>query len=259
VVIESVCDEDIYIWHFLIGAPESYDDTIVLASSPLMLDVNSGVWLPRNISYTLSGRTRRLLFYTADRGSPRYALFATPHPVPDTRKFAVHTRFQETVREDAERLYAVMPSRFNIVLRPARLTSVIGMFNTGKAAAILQNRAIECTREDFVAQQRMQEPRGAAHNEAIGGQGAFGGDQPAFVVDDGQRGGGVCGPPVSIETRGQSNSNGHKVEHDMAVGSLRYTDGAECVANDTIAHFALPHDISEHTYANRGRLSLPYL
>jgi len=259
VVIESVCDEDTYIWHFFIGAPGSYNDTNVLASSPLMLDVNAGVWPPRNISYTLNGRTRRLLFYTADRGYPRYALFATPHPIPDTRKRSVYNRLQEPVRKDAERLFAVMPSRFNIVLRPARFTSVFRMINTGKAAAILHNMAIECTREDFVAQQRMQEQRSAACNEAIGGQGAFGGDQAAFVVDDGPSGGGVWGFSVSIETDGQSNSNGHEAEHDMAVGSLRYTDGAECEAKDTDAHFALLHDLSEHIYANRCRLLLPYL
>jgi len=109
VVIESVCDEDTYIWHFFIGAPGSYNDTNVLASSPQMLDVNAGVWPPRNISYTLNGRTRRLLCYTADRGYPRYALFAAPHPIPDTRKLADHNCLQEAVRKDAERLYAVMP------------------------------------------------------------------------------------------------------------------------------------------------------
>jgi len=49
VVIESVCDEDTYIWHYFIGAPGSYNDKNVLASSPLMLDVNAGLWPPRNI------------------------------------------------------------------------------------------------------------------------------------------------------------------------------------------------------------------
>jgi len=144
-------------------------------------------------------------------------------------------------------------------MRPARFTSVFRLINTGKAAAILRKMAIECTREDFVAQQRMQEQRSAARNEAIGGQGAFGGDQAAFSVDDGPSGGGVWGPPVSIETDGQSSSNGHEAEQDMAVGSLRYTDGAECEAKDTDAHFALLHDLSEHIYANRGPLLLPYL
>jgi len=35
-----------------------------------MLDVSLGVSPPRSMSYTLNGRTRRLLFYKADRGNP---------------------------------------------------------------------------------------------------------------------------------------------------------------------------------------------
>jgi len=64
---------------------------------------------------------------------------------------------------------------------------------------------------------------------------------------------------VSIETGGQSTSNGHEAEHDIAVGSQQYTDGADCDAKDTDAHFALLHDLLEHIYPNLGRLLLPYL
>jgi len=66
--------------------PGSYNDKNVLASSPLLLDVNSGLWPPRNIRNTLNGRTSRLLFYAADQGYPRYALFSMPHLKPDTPK-----------------------------------------------------------------------------------------------------------------------------------------------------------------------------
>jgi len=34
-VVESICDEDTYTWHFFIGAPGSYNDMSVLACSPL--------------------------------------------------------------------------------------------------------------------------------------------------------------------------------------------------------------------------------
>jgi len=47
-------------------------------------------------------------------------------------------------------------------------------------------------------------------------------------------------------------------EQDVVPGSLRYTDGAECEAKDRDAHFALLHDLSEHIFADRGRLMLPY-
>jgi len=48
-------------------------------------------------------------------------------------------------------------------------------------------------------------------------------------------------------------------EKDAPVGSLRYTDGAECEAKDTSAHWALLQDLSEHIFADSGRLLLPYV
>jgi len=48
-----------------------------------------------------------LLYGAADAGYPRYALFALPHPKPDTPRLVVYNSLQEPVRKDAERLYAV--------------------------------------------------------------------------------------------------------------------------------------------------------
>jgi len=66
VVIDSVCDEDTYIWHFYSGVPGRYINKNALESSPFVLDVNAGLWPPRRVHCTLNGRTRRLLLYTAD-------------------------------------------------------------------------------------------------------------------------------------------------------------------------------------------------
>ena len=94
VVNETVCDEDFYIWNLFVGYPGAYNDKNVLACSPLMLDVNAGVWPPRTYSYTLNGRSRRLLCYAADAGYPRYALLARPHPKPDTPRLVVYNSLQ---------------------------------------------------------------------------------------------------------------------------------------------------------------------
>jgi len=197
-----------------------------------------------------------------------------PHPAPDTRKLLVYNRLQEAVRKDAERLYAVMPSRFNIVLRPARFTTVERMIYTGKTVAILQNMAIECTRAGFLAHQRMQAaPRGPADEMGLqadgnasgrdgGAYGRDGGrDEDAggdgFLVNDGPRGPGVWGPPVPADDQGRDLS-----DHDgpeLIAGSLRYTDGAECEAKDKDTHFDLLRDLSEHVWKDRGRFLSPYV
>jgi len=249
----------------------------VLASSPLILDVNAGLCPPQNIKYTLNGRTRRLLFYAADQGHPRYALFAMPHPKPYTPKLLVYNGLQEAVRKDAERLYAVMPSRFNIVLRPACFTTVSRMPDTGTYVDIVHNMAIECTRGGFMAQRRMQgdadlrdgveemdgdEPSNVAsgewaRNEATRGQRASPNREAAVYLNDGPRHPGVWGPAVA-ENADLGRGRAASFEQDAPVRYLRYTDGADCEAKDTSAHWALLQDLSEHIFADLGRLLLPY-
>jgi len=60
--METVCDEDIDIWHFCIGAPGSLNDLIVFRISPLYVDVVEGAWLPKSFSFCVYGLSRRLLY-----------------------------------------------------------------------------------------------------------------------------------------------------------------------------------------------------
>jgi len=280
VVVESICDEDTYIWHFFIGAPGSYNAMNVLTCSSLMRDVNANVWPPRNINYTLNGRTRRLHYYTADQGYLRYALFAMTHPNPVTPKRRMYNRLQQAVRKDAERLYAFIPSRLNIILRPACFTKVLRMINTGNVVAILHNMAIECTRGDVLAQRRIDAAAEARQAVAdLQGQRQGPGNeksdcgsrqgrpaaaraaserQPEFFIDNRPKGPGAWGSPQPGEHEAQDDMVETGTEQEVVPGSLRYTDGAECEAKDRDAHFAPLHDLSEHIFADRGRLLLPH-
>ena len=46
VVMEAVCDEDLWIWHLFVGCPGSQNDLNVMHASPLYLSVTGGEWLP---------------------------------------------------------------------------------------------------------------------------------------------------------------------------------------------------------------------
>jgi len=83
-------------------------------------------------------------------------MFSMPHPEPDTPKLLVCNRLQETIRKNAERLNAVMQSRFNGLLRPAHFRTAERMINTGRTVAVLHNMAMECTRAGFLARRRVQ-------------------------------------------------------------------------------------------------------
>eukprot|EP00168_Porphyra_purpurea_P020837 TRINITY_DN8935_c0_g1_i1.p1 TRINITY_DN8935_c0_g1~~TRINITY_DN8935_c0_g1_i1.p1 ORF type:complete len:128 (-),score=14.30 TRINITY_DN8935_c0_g1_i1:100-483(-) len=66
IVIEAVCDEDLWVWHLFVGAPGSMNDINVMIQSPLYLDITVRLWPQRNHPYTINGNTRRLPCYLVD-------------------------------------------------------------------------------------------------------------------------------------------------------------------------------------------------
>jgi len=182
IVMETVCDEDLYIWHFFIGAPGSLNDLNVLRISPLYFDVVEGVWPPKSFSFCVNGRSRRLLYYLTDGVYLKYPFFVSPYPNHITPAEERFNRLQEALRKDVERLYGVLTARFHIHLHPGRFGSVEQMMLAGKAAAILHNMVVEQRRGGYVAHERMAaaaaardgEPAAAAGDGRAGGAGDVG-------------------------------------------------------------------------------------
>lgn len=278
VVIETVCDEDLYIWHFFIELPGSHNDLGVLSSSPLFMDVAAGRWPPRDMPFSVNGRQRRLLYYLADSMYPQFALFATPYPSPDSPKKQTYNRLQVAVRKDAERLYAVMRSRFHIALHPARFRTVDKLIEAGTAVAVLHNMLVEARRAGFISRQRMAAAADAAAPGGGVGQAddtqlgppdmaatppggpaqgpgqAQGAGQDVGAVGSGcLPNGDLLLPPLPMEEPNVSAGatppdNGH---FEALVASAEATDGA--------GHYTLREDLAEHIYAHRRELLEPYL
>eukprot|EP00170_Pyropia_yezoensis_P007371 contig_30185_g7393 len=143
IVIEAVCDEYFWIWHWFVGAPGSYNDVNVLGESPLLGAVQAGPWPPEKHPFTVNGRTRDMLYYLADGIYPRYPLLVTPFPVPTTQRHKVVNRLQEALRKDVERLFGVLTGRFHIALHPGRYRSIAQLDPTSRAVAIIPNMIVE--------------------------------------------------------------------------------------------------------------------
>eukprot|EP00170_Pyropia_yezoensis_P006476 contig_26434_g6497 len=146
IIMETVCDEDLWIWHLFVGCPGSMNDLNVMYQSPLYHDVTSGAWPPRDKPFTVNGRTRTLLCYLVDGIYPHYPCFICAYPNTDTPKKKVFNRLQEAIRKDAERLYGVLNSRFHVAPHRARYATITAVIEVAKAIAILHNMVTEIRR-----------------------------------------------------------------------------------------------------------------
>lgn len=156
IVLETACDEDLWVWHLFAGAPGSNNDVKVLSHSPLMVKVTKGDWPPPGLGYTVNGQHMDLPYYLVDGIYPRYAFFVAPYPTPSTPQEKAFNRLQEGVRKDVERLYAVLTARFHVALYPSRAYSVPSLICTAKAIALLHNMVTELRRESYVSRSRLE-------------------------------------------------------------------------------------------------------
>ena len=155
IVLETICDHDLYINHIFAGAPGSHNDLNVLGQSPLFMDMMDGTWPPKDLPYNVNGRTRTMPYYLTDKAYHKYPVFLSCYPNPTTRKQRIVNRLQEAMRKDVERLYGVLTARFYMLLRPSRFTSVLQMIKAVKAMAILHNMVVLERRGDFLGNLRI--------------------------------------------------------------------------------------------------------
>jgi len=212
VVVEAVCDEDLWIWHLLVGAPGSLNDTNVMNQSPHYLDVTAGRWPPRDMPFSINRTTRTLPYYLVDGIYPRYAFLVSPHPMPLTDEEKTFNRLQEAIRNDVERLFGVLTKRFHIALHPGRSRSVKQLILTYKAVCILHNMCVEARRDTFLSRRR--HARGNNGGGSAGGEGdgpageaaaAAGGDG---ALDGGSGDGGAAAAGEAAPGGGIGNGGG---------------------------------------------------
>jgi len=219
IVVEAVCDEDLWIWHLCTGAPGSLNDINVMHQSSLYLDVTAGLWPPRNQTYTLSGTSRTPPYYLVDGIYPRYAFLMSSHPMPPTEEQKVFNGLQEAVRKDVERLFGVLTQRFHIALHPGRYRSV-KMVLTFKEICTLQDMCVESRREGFLSRRKRAEgPNGGGGANAVDGDDEGSGSEDGNGPDGGPAGGG-----------GSGHGGGEDVGAGAAAGRAA-PDGAHAGAN----------------------------
>lgn len=221
IVLETVCEEDLWVWHIFAGSPGSNNDLNVLAHSPLMVKVNRGQWPPPGLRFTVNGSSFRTPYYLVDGIYPRYSFLVSPHANPRTPEERASNRLQEALRKDVERLYAVLTSRFHIALYPARYAHVSTLIRTAKAVAILHNMVTELRRDGYVSQFRR---RGDCETSAVPAASAPGVRVDGVVDERGRRSG------AGVVAREEEETDGRAGVHPPATDRASGVDGGDASA-----------------------------
>lgn len=148
IVLEAICDAELWIWHAFFGSPGSQNDINVLDHSPTIGKILAGEF-PPSIPFKINKVRRTLPYYLADGIYPRWPLFAKTTQEATTKKGKAHAAAQEGVRKDIERAFGVLVSRFHILQRPSRMWYRSDISNVMKACIILHNMIVEVRRDGY--------------------------------------------------------------------------------------------------------------
>jgi len=150
IVLETVCDHDLWVWHVFAGSPERNKDINDLKQSPFFYRVVRGEWPPRDFSFELNGRRYTYLYFFVHGIYPSYPFLVRPHQNPGTPKELEFNAVQEGACKEVERLYGTMYQQFKVALHPARHRSVAHIILTAKAVCIMHNMVVEARQPSFV-------------------------------------------------------------------------------------------------------------
>ena len=123
VVLEALCDYNLWFWHASFGYAGSLNDLNILNLSPFLESLVDGTFseLERSCGkapYEISGSIFHRFFALVDGIYPPYSRFVKGIQMPLTDEEKRYTAWQEAARKDIERAFGVLQSRFQVMARP---------------------------------------------------------------------------------------------------------------------------------------------
>ena len=123
VVLEALCDYNLWFWHASFGYAGSLNDLNILNLSPLLESLIDGTFSElekhcESVPYEVCGIIFHKLFALVDGIYPPYSRFVKGIQLPLTGEEQRYTAWQESARKDIERAFGVLQSRFQVMARP---------------------------------------------------------------------------------------------------------------------------------------------
>ena len=145
IVLESMCDYNMWLWHAHYGFPGTFNDLNILQQSMLMERLLDGTFeeLEKSVvPYVVGVEQFNELFILVDGIYPNYSRFVKGIKEPPTAELSNYTGWQEACRKDIERAFGVLKATWQFLQRPILMHSIMEINNRVTTCLILHNMLV---------------------------------------------------------------------------------------------------------------------
>jgi hypothetical protein len=147
IILESVCDYNLWFWNSFYGCAGSFNDLNVLKMSNLMTMFLDGTFdaIEREagvVPYKISDSEFDALFLLVDGIYPKYSRFVKGIKDPINEQECAYTGWQEAARKDIERAFGVLQCQWQFMRKPVELLDLELVTMRVKSCLILHNMGV---------------------------------------------------------------------------------------------------------------------
>jgi hypothetical protein len=148
-ILEAICDPNLYIWYHFFGEPGSLNDLNILGKSSIVGAILTQSFDTSVEAYTINGNSRDWLYFLVDGIYPKWSILCKSVRNPTNAKMADFSARQESVRKDIERCFGVLIQKFGILKNPIRSWFTDDIKEILDTAVILHNMTVEVRRYNY--------------------------------------------------------------------------------------------------------------
>jgi hypothetical protein len=140
IVLEAMCDYNLYFWHHEFGAAGTLNDISIWDLSGLHKTFVDGTFADTcDFPFMIDGKQFDRLWVTVDGIYPKLSRFVKTLSQPVDKDQAKYAKWQEKTRKDIERGFGVLQSKFRILTQKVELWSIEDIISVTDCCLLLHN------------------------------------------------------------------------------------------------------------------------